>query len=110
MILTGYNARKIEMMVQLEPHYMQTVKEILKKNIPQRHVVVFGSRVTKTFKLHSDLDLCILGANPLSLEQLANLRESFSESDLPIRVDFVDWATVSPEFRAIIEKNAVQIV
>lgn len=98
------------MIVQLDPHYLQIVKEILKNNIPKRHVVVFGSRVTKTFKPHSDLDLCIMGTNPLSLEQLDNLRESFSESDLPIRVDLVDWATISPEFRAIVEKHAVKIV
>ena len=97
-------------MLQLDPNYIHIVKEILKKIIPKRHVVVFGSRVTKTFKPHSDLDLCILGKTPLSFEQLANLRESFSESDLPIRVDLVDWATITPEFRAIIEKNSIKMV
>jgi len=34
--------------------------------------------------------------------------EAFEESDLPIRVDGLDWHTTSPEFRKVIEKqNAV---
>jgi len=33
------------------------------------------------------------------------LRESFSDSDLPFRVDVVDLATVSDEFKSIVEKN-----
>lgn len=98
------------MMLQLTPHYIQIVKEILNKNIPQRPVLAFGSRVTKTFKPHSDLDLCILGEEALSLNQFAHLREAFSESDLPMRVDLVDWATITPEFQAIIEKNSIKII
>jgi predicted nucleotidyltransferase len=92
-------------MIHLSSQNIQIVKNILKRNIPERHVLVFGSRVTEKFKPHSDLDLCILGETPLSFEQLDNLRESFSESDLPIRVDLVDWATITPEFRKVIKKN-----
>ena len=31
------------------------------------------------------------------------LKEAFQESDLPIRVDLVDWHRISPEFRTVIE-------
>ena len=96
-------------MIQLPRRYLQIVKKILKETIPTRQVLVFGSRVTKTFKPHSDLDLCVMGHNPVSLSELASLREAFSESDLPIRVDLVDWATITPEFRAIIKNNSVEI-
>jgi hypothetical protein len=40
---------------------------------------------------------------------MANLREDFSESALPIRIDIVDWATITKEFKNIIEKNQVMI-
>ena len=33
------------------------------------------------------------------------LREAFEESDLPFRVDIVDYNTVSEAFRAIIEEK-----
>ncbi len=80
---------------------------ILKKTQPKYPVVAFGSRVTGHVKPHSDLDLCIMSDQPLSLTQLAELRKTFSESDLPIRVDIVDWSTLSPQFREIVQKNAV---
>lgn len=97
------------MSIQLNAHELGLVRDILKKTIPERQVWIFGSRVTQTCKPHSDLDLCVLGDPGLSLQQLADLREAFSESDLPMRVDIVDWATITPEFRAVIEKQAVNI-
>jgi predicted membrane-bound dolichyl-phosphate-mannose-protein mannosyltransferase len=45
------------------------------------------------------------GEHPLFLQQLSALREAFSNSDLPMRVDIVDGLTVSPEFMAIIKKT-----
>ncbi len=97
------------MSIHLEPKHMKIVKDILKHSIPGHHVLVFGSRATSSFKPHSDLDLCILGNKPISFKQLAELREEFSESDLPIRVDIVDWATLSLQFRDIIKQNAIRV-
>jgi predicted nucleotidyltransferase len=93
----------------LEPIYLKLIKGILKKNVPSRNVLAFGSRVTGSHKPHSDLDICILGGIPLTLLEMANLREEFSESALPIRIDIVDWATITKEFKNIIEKNQVMI-
>lgn len=36
---------------------------------------------------------------------VAALKEDFSESDLPYKVDLVDWQKVSPSFRAIIQRD-----
>jgi hypothetical protein len=44
---------------------------------------------------------------PLSLRLIARLEDDFSESDLPWRVDVVDWATTQPGFRRIIEQSKV---
>ena len=97
------------MIIQLAPEHLQMVKTILKKYIPKRKVLVFGSRVTSNFKPHSDLDLCILGTRPLSLKQIAILREAFAESDLPMRVDLVDWATSTPQFQDIIKNSSYSV-
>lgn len=53
-------------------------------------------------KTYSDLDLAIIGESPLSLETLANLTEAFSESDLPWKVDIVDWAVTNDAFKQVI--------
>ena len=93
----------------LHPKHVKIVQEILSRHVPHTRVVVFGSRVKGTKKEYADLDLCIMTKQPLALETLANLREDFSESDLPMRVDIVDWATTDPEFKKIIEANAEDI-
>lgn len=94
-------------MIHLNPNDLAIVEEILKKNIPDRKVIVFGSRAGGIPKKHSDLDLCIMGNPSLSLEQEAILKEAFSESDLPMRVDIVNWATLTPDFKKIIEKTGI---
>jgi hypothetical protein len=48
----------------------------------------------------------VLG-EPLSDQLRGTLEEAFDESDLPFRVELVDAATLSPEFRARIEPQAV---
>ncbi len=37
------------------------------------------------------------------------MREDFSASDLPFRVDILDWATTSEQFRRIVERDKVVI-
>jgi hypothetical protein len=48
------------------------------------------------------LDLVLLGPARLPLARLAAVREAFAESDLPIRVDVIDWHGISENFRNII--------
>ncbi len=96
-------------MIDLNNDHLETVREILNRHLPYQRVVVFGSRVKGKVKKYSDLDLCVMGNTPLSLEILSNLREDFSESDLPIRVDIVDWATIDPEFRTVIQEQCEDI-
>ena len=76
---------------------------------PERSVWVFGSRVRHRAKRRSDLDLAIGGAEPLRSDLTADLKEDFLRSDLPYFVDVVDLASVTPEFKRIIESDFVPI-
>lgn len=81
------------------------VEHILQKHIPQRVVWAFGSRVHGNVKPYSDLDLAILGDAPLNLAEHADLADDFSESDLPFKVDLVDWNQIDDGFQQIIREN-----
>ena len=70
---------------------------------------VFGSRAKGKAKPYSDLDLAVLGDDPMSIEEMARLNEAFEESALPFKVDVVDWALVAPSFRKAIENDLVVI-
>jgi type I restriction enzyme S subunit len=97
-------------MIDVDPRHLETVKTILCRSVPGREVWVFGSRPARTAKAHSDLDLAIIGDEPLSLGQLAVLENDFDESELPFKVDVVDWAAASEPFRQVIRKTAVVLI
>ncbi len=86
------------------------LRAILQKHIPDRQVAVFGSRVTGAAKPFSDLDLAVLGAESIPSAVLANLRDELDESDLPFKVDVVEWAYASEPFRKIIERDSVPLL
>ncbi|MBC7961848.1 MAG: nucleotidyltransferase domain-containing protein [Steroidobacteraceae bacterium] len=91
-------------MLDLDPGHLHEVRQILQLLVPDHAVRAFGSRVQGNAKPFSDLDLAVMGSAPLDFRQLAALKDAFAESDLPFRVDVVDWAATSESFRKIIEK------
>ncbi len=94
-------------LIDIEPRHLLLVHEILQKHVPQYEVWVFGSRAKGIAKKHSDLDIAILTTEPLCINANAELNEAFQESDLPYKVDIVDWACISETFKNIIKKDKV---
>ena len=97
------------MLLDIRPDHLQIVQAILQKHVPQYAVWAFGSRAKWTAKDYSDLDLCVVSNKPLSFSLLGAIAEDFSDSDLPWKVDVVDWATTSEGFRKIIERDKVVV-
>ena len=93
--------------IDIDPDHLNIVREILRKHVPHHLVWAFGSRARHKAKPFSDLDLAIITEQPLSLALSASLSEDFSNSDLPWKVDVVDWATTGESFRQIIERAKV---
>ena len=94
-------------MVDLRPDQLATVRAIIQAEVPDCEVWAFGSRAKWTAKDSSDLDLAVVAAERLPPARLGRLREAFTESYLPLKVDVVDVHRVSEEFRKIIESQRV---
>ncbi len=99
----------LEPPVNLSIKHWNIVRNILQKHVPEYEIWAFGSRAKGTAKLYSDLDLAIISNQALNLAVSAALENDFTESDLPWKVDVVDWATTSETFRKIIEREKVVI-
>lgn len=101
--------------LHVSPEHLAIVLDILQKNVPDLEVWAFGSRVAETpeeiarIKKYSDLDLAVMTTVPLPIRTLGRLKDDFSDSSLPWRVDVVDWAETSESFRRIIEGKYVVI-
>ena len=85
------------------------VKDILRRNVPHLAVWAFGSRTRNTAKKYSDLDLAIITDDALDLGVHATLVDEFSNSNLPWKVDIVDWALTDDVFRDVIREHYVVI-
>lgn len=94
-------------MLELKEVHRNILCGILSRYLNGREVHAFGSRVDGTAKPYSDLDLVVMGKEPLSDEISGNLKEALEECDLPFQVDIIDWAITSNEFRSIISRSAV---
>ena len=92
-------------MIDLPTDQLASVRCIIARHLSDVQVFAFGSRVTGKAKKFSDLDLMIRSSKKLDWLKLADLRESFEASTLPITVDVVDWARCSAEFQRLIEQQ-----
>jgi type I restriction enzyme S subunit len=92
-------------MIDVSSDQLQTIKKILKHQVPDYEVRAFGSRFKWTAKDYSDLDLAIVGPEKVPFRKLSDLKTAFEESDLSFRVDVLDWHALSQKFQQIIEQG-----
>lgn len=95
--------------IDLSPADLTIVLHILRRYVPEREVVAFGSRAKWTTRPGSDLDLAVLGETPLSAEVIAAMKDAFDESSLTFAVDIVDWAAAKESFREIIRRDQILV-
>jgi type I restriction enzyme S subunit len=75
------------------------IKKILNAYLPGVKIHVFGSRAHEDHKRYSDLDLAIETNGPIPNKTLMEIREQFTESSMPFKVDLVEYAKLDPEFK-----------
>ena len=95
-------------MLDLKPHELEMVRNILNRFVPEAEILVFGSRVHGTAKPWSDLDLAIKAKSALDWKLLEEIKEAFQESELPFRVDILDWNEITDAFRSAIEESGYE--
>jgi predicted nucleotidyltransferase len=91
------------MKLDMENRHLKIVQDILSR-YPYKFYA-FGSRVRGCAKKFSDLDICFF--DDISLAELSQIEEAFEESDLPYKVDLINWNSISIDFRKIIENDLV---
>ena len=96
-------------MIDLAPHHLETVKDILAAHVPDCEVRAFGSRAKWEGQDYSDLDLAVVCENASNVRAIESLKEAFKDSDLPIRVDVLDWHAIAEDFRQAITSECVVV-
>jgi predicted nucleotidyltransferase len=92
--------------MDIQPKDLSIVESILKKYLPSNTTVwIFGSRAKNHARKFSDLDLAIDAGKKLPATTLTNIKFDLEESDLPYKVDVIDWNTISKNFKNLISKD-----
>ena len=81
--------------------YIDIVKQIVLKHVPKDNfaVFLFGSRAVGNAKPLSDIDIGILGLEPLPTLIKADLETDLEESIVPYKIDLIDFYQVDKDFK-----------
>src|SRR5713226_7661324 len=88
-------------MTTRESEILQTVIQILRKELNPSRIYLFGSRASGRQRSGSDFDLAIDGPKP-ALEIEREIKETVNESVGLYKVDIVYLPNVDPDFREMI--------
>ncbi|MFK7968494.1 MAG: nucleotidyltransferase domain-containing protein [Rickettsiaceae bacterium] len=92
-------------MINIKPKHLEIVLSILGKY--NYSFYVFGSRITDKIKEFSDLDLFYTEDIPEKI--IMNIENEFEESDLPYKVDIVNYNKCDKIFQEIMKLGCVKL-
>lgn len=95
--------------VEITTEQRELLLTYLPRFIPGVTVWAYGSRVKRTAKEHSDLDLVVF-ATPQQQSAVCDLQEALDESNLPFLVDLHIWDDLPERFRDFIRQEYLVIV
>ncbi len=78
------------------------IKKIILENIDdgkKYRLFIFGSRASGQPRKYSDYDVGIEGKEVIPFAMLAKIKIALNDSDLPYKIDVVDFSAVSKKFR-----------
>lgn len=92
-------------MIAVEERHLKILLEILSQ--AKIKFYAFGSRTKANNRKFSDLDLCY--KEPILWETLVKIKTDLEESNLPFKVDLVDYNECSEDFKQLIDKDLVEL-
>ena len=91
--------------MNLEKKFASLIKTTIDKHLRGAEVFLFGSRAKNTNQEFSDIDIAIKCSN-LDFTTLAKIRFDLEESNLPYKIDLVDYEDLNQE----ILKKSVKLI
>lgn len=100
---------KLAKQIKVPEKHLRYILEQLKLYIPKAEVWAFGSRIKDSNRTSSDLDLAILCDEDTAKKQLLKLNEVLIESDIPFKVQLLDFKHLPKNMQDNIKKQYIII-
>ena len=91
------------------PLSAEVLDDIRRIAAPHGRIFLFGSRAKNTHRPFSDIDLCIINQKAIPDIIMASIKEQFQESDIPFKVDVVDFHSISNDFQKLISREWMEL-
>lgn len=92
--------------IDITPAQRESLLALFHRFIPGVAVWAYGSRVKRTARLNSDLDL-VAFTTPAQRPRVSELKDALDESNIPFLVDLHVWDEVPERFHEIIRNEYV---
>jgi len=97
-------------MIDLDAATRQKVEFVLGRFLPETEVRLVGSRTRSRAKRQADIDLLVMRPEPLSPLERALLNTAFEESDIPFKVDVIEWGCLTLSFRQRLTEGGAPVL
>lgn len=96
-------------MTNIETHekYKDFLIKIIKENLPNCKIYLFGSRARKTHRSGADIDIALDTGEKIKFEILFEIQDKIEESNLPLFVDLVDLNSASNELKMEVKNEGI---
>lgn len=95
--------------IAVSAEHLQFLLDEIRTFIPKATVWAFGSRIDGTARPASDLDLAVHCDKETAQKELPKLNERLIESDLPFKVQILDFDRLPENMQANIKTNYVEL-
>jgi type I restriction enzyme S subunit len=99
------NFRQLAEQVAISIRHLRYLLEQIEWHIPKATVWAFGSRIKWSHRPESDLDLAVHCDKETARKALPKLNDALEESDLPFRVQILDFDRLPVNMQENIKKN-----
>lgn len=96
-------------MIDAKREELDFIKKTIHTYVSNCEIRAFGSRVKGNAKRYSDIDICLVAPEKIDIAIIGSIKEQFALSDLPYRVDILDWKGIGDNFKKIIEEKYEEI-
>ncbi len=93
----------------LSADQLEKIVKSIHLHLREARIFAFGSRVSGKPRKYSDLDIALDAHCSIDLSQLTKIKNSLSETNIPIVIDIVDYHSISNDFKAIIDQQKIEL-
>ncbi|MBC8400314.1 MAG: nucleotidyltransferase domain-containing protein [Candidatus Marinimicrobia bacterium] len=90
---------------------LEKIGKIIKAEVDGDYrLFLFGSRAQNNFHEKADIDIGILSDRPLAARRLFSIKDKLDEIPTLLKIDFVDFSTVSEDFQTVAMQHTKEIL